>query len=418
MVQDTGLHDGKDPSGSRSRELDVDRFFSGNALEPKERPVYGEAVVLAGSDDRLFLIYTEPADRHIRMKPSRDSGRSWGEPWDILDRAGNPIGGFHVSVVRLKSGRLGMVYSAHGLPGNHPGRDGGTLMAWRTSEDEGHTWSAPVNIDAHFALCCSGHAVVLSTGRIVAPAFKWISPIPGNEAEAWVLSSNEPSPTFSYSFAYVSDDEGKTWRRSLSELFISVCRAGYDLEEPTVVELKDGTLLMHLRNQAGRIYRCRSEDDGISWSRPEALQIAASYTPSILRRIPSTGDLLMVWNQSSRQEMMMGLHRHRLSCAISGDEGQSWENFKNLESLDDVTIIPPPPADLTAPVQPYESYGCYQPSSDLERYHRAPGVLRICYPSVAFVGDEAITVYDYGFGTLGDRAGAKLRAIPLEWFTT
>ena len=417
MVQDTELTRGNHSAGRGSRDLDVDRFYSECVLEPKARPGYSEAVVCATTDDQLLLCFTDPSNRHITMKSSTDRGRSWGEPSDILDVRGKPIEGCHMSVILLAYGGIGMVHSGYGFPGTHPGRDGGTLTAFRTSGDNGRTWSAPVLIDDHFALCCSGHALVLPDGRILAPSFKWVSPIPGNDAEAWVLSSDEPSPTLSYSFVYVSDDAGKTWARSLSELFISVRRAAYDLEEPAVIQLKDGRLLMHLRSQTGRMYRAYSEDRGISWSRPEGLPIAAAYTPSFLCRLPSFGDLLMIWNQASRQEIMMGLQRHRLSCAISKDEGQSWENFKNLESLDDTTTVPPPPVDFVEAVQPYESYGYHQPSADLERYHRAPGVLRICYPSVAFVGDEAVIVYDYGLGTLGDRFGAKLRAVPLEWFT-
>jgi len=413
---DVIANSGDRAEASRSKDLDVDRFFSALVLEPAARPGgYCETVLHLATDGRLLLNYTESSTRRLKMKASSDCGRSWGEPWEVLDAAGKPIEGFHASVVRTPSGRLGMIYSGYGFPGTHPGRDGGKMMAFRTSEDEGRTWSAPVQIDTHFSLCCSGHALVLSTGRIVAPAFKWVSPIPGNEAEAWVLSTDEPSPTLSYSFAYVSDDDGATWRRSLSELFISTRRAAYDLEEPAVVELKDGTLLMHLRSQTGRMYRCTSGDAGLSWSRPEGLPIAASYTPALLRRIPATGDLLMIWNQSSRQEIVMGLARHRLSCAVSRDEGRTWGNFKNFESLDDVSVVPPPPADVIEAVQPYESYGYYPPSPGHERYHRTRGVLRICYPDVAFVGDEAVIVYDYGFGSLGKRLGTKLRAVPVAW---
>jgi hypothetical protein len=203
---------------------------------------------------------------------------------------------------------------------------------------------------------------------------------------------------------------------SLSELFVSVNRAAYDCEEPTVVELKDGRLLMHLRTELGRIYRSFSKDQGLSWTRPEAMQIAASCTPHMIRRIPSTGDLLMVWNQVSRQEITTGLHRHRLSCAISKDEGQTWENFKNLESLDDATVVTPPPAWETRAVWPYESYGYYQPSPGLRRYHRAPGILRICYPTIAFTGNEVAIAYDIGGGVLKG-TGCRLRVIPVEWFT-
>lgn len=417
---DTELHK-KGPDGEKDRGLDADRFYHGYVLEPSA-PIYIETTLFTRKDGRLCVLYhdfSRHPDVQLCAKLSNDAGRTWGEPWELKDSSGKAIQGFHATIVRLKSWRLGLVCSAVGFPGAHPGRDGGRLVVFRTSDDEARTWSDPVLVDNHFAACTSGHTIVLPSGRIVAPGFKWVSPIPGNEAEGWITSNDDPSPTLSYSFVFVSDDKGKTWTRSLSELFVSVRRAAYDLEEPTVVELKDGRLLMHCRSELGRMYRSFSKDGGLSWSRPAPLQMAASYTPHLLRRIPSTGHLLLIWNQSSRQEIVTGLHRHRLSCAVSKDEGETWENFKNLESLDDVTIVTPPPADLTMAFQPHESYGYYQPSADLKRYRRSPGVLRICYPDVAFVGDEAIIVYDHGFGILGDeKSGTKLRAIPVGWFTS
>ena len=103
---------------------------------------------------------------------------------------------------------------------------------------------------------------------------------------------------------------------------------------------------------------------------------------------------------------------------MSTDEGKTWKNFKNLESLDDVTEVQPVPADRIEVLEQWEDYGYYQPVN-LERYHRAPGVLRICYPNAIIVRDDAIVAYDYGFGTLGEGVtGFKVRAIPLTWFTT
>ena len=417
--------------------LDVERFFKLDVLEP-ETPGYLEPLILEGEQDgQLWLVYSEPpkdqlvrfrerkilgsgweeewGPRVIRFIESRDGGRTWREEWTALDSAGRDFPGFHTSVLRLKSGRLGMIYTEANREYGHPGRDSCGLVHYRVSEDRGRTWSDPVLLDRMHACCCTGHAVVLSSGRIVAPSTRWISPLPGGEAESWeVNAEGVPSPTFSYSFTYISDDEGETWKRSLSELFVSVNRAAWDLEEPTVVELRDGRLLMHLRAAQGRMYKSFSPDGGSSWTRPEAVHIAAANAPSMIRRMPSTGELLMVWNQASRQEIVTSNCRIRLSCAISKDEGETWENFKNLESLDDVTSVTPPPARESAACVAYEVYSNLQPRP-AERYHRAPGPLRICYPTIAFAGEEAAIAYDLGRGTC-DGMGARLRVIPLEWF--
>jgi sialidase-1 len=352
---------------------------------------------------------------YLMMQESAGGGRTWSSPWEMKDEKGERILAMHHTELRLPSGELGLICSEMWHPHGHRGRAAGKGMMFRTSKDEGRTWSEPTIMIPDFCLTCSGHAIILSSGRILAPIFKWISPLAGNEAESWA-SCVEGTPSFTYSSALFSDDNGKTWQKSKSELFISRYRQNFNLEEPTVVELKDGTILMHLRNPMGRMSRSYSKDQSLSWSVPEDVHVASSSCPSMIKRIPKTGDLLMVWNQSSMQEIVNGLHRTRLSCAISKDEGKTWENFKNLESLDDSTKIDPPPVSWFQTVEQWEDYGYHQPVNTA-RYHRAPGPLRICYPHIMFDGDDALIVYDVGEGTLGEAAGVKLRRIPSDWFT-
>ena len=48
---------------------------------------------------------------------------------------------------------------------------------------------------------------------------------------------------------------------------------------------------------------------------------------------------------------MIGVYRHRLSTAVSKDDGETWEHHKNLESLDDVTYVEPDGAGALPPGQ-------------------------------------------------------------------
>jgi hypothetical protein len=215
---------------------------------------------------------------------------------------------------------------------------------------------------------------------------------------------------------FYSDDDGRTWKRSLSELLVSLDhgrRGVYSFEEPCVEELSDGRVLMYGRTELGRFFRTMSKDGGITWSIPESVAVAASYAPPMIVRIPATGHLLLVWNQSSPEEILAGLHRHRLSTAISEDHGVTWARFRNLESLDDRTQIEPPPPQ----VYRMADYG-YRPPVDKKRYPHAPGCLRICYPTVAFHGNEAAIAYDYGYGGPGEfekASATKVRIVTLDW---
>ncbi len=327
----------------------------------------------------------------------------------MLSEGGTPIetarDTAHLTILHLKSGHLGMVC---GGPASRPGRDG-TLL-YLLSKDGGKTWSPPVVIDPLFSLCRAGAARVLSSGRIVVPTFNWYSAYAGGESE-----SEENS--LSLSWVFYSDDEGANWKRSLSELFVSIDggrNGAFSFEEPSLEQLSDGTLLMFGRTELGRFYQTRSKDEGITWTPAHPVHLAASYTPPLLTRIPSTGDLLLVWNQASIEEILAGLSRHRLSTAISKDGGQTWSHFHNLESLDDRTQLADPPS--TPQVYRMVDYEYRQPV-DRVRYPHAPGCIRICYPTVAFAGNEAAITYDYGYGVgqFTNASATKIQVVTLDW---
>ena len=237
-----------------------------------------------------------------------------------------------------------------------------------------------------------------------------------------------------YSFAYYSDDEGQTWTRSRNETFALLqrsVRGCFAMVEPAVVELKDGRLLMIARTNLGRCYQSFSHDRGENWMEAQPTDLALLPGPCALERIPTTGDLLVIWSQSSIQEAIDGVYRHRLTCAISKDEGKTWQNHKNLESLDDVTRIEPeePETFLMGPIR--------QPT-DRQRYPRTPGALRCNQPSCTFLDDKAIITYMFGtfgseealqkdfgmnFDQLTDKLGMKpagrgnkVRVLPIDWF--
>jgi hypothetical protein len=87
--------------------------------------------------------------------------------------------------------------------------------------------------------------------------------------------------------------------------------------------------MMFIRTDLGSQYLSYSSDGGETWSAPAASEIASPLSPASIKRIPKTGDLLMVWNDNP------GKTRTPLTVAISRDEGKTWIRKHNL--LDDPT---------------------------------------------------------------------------------
>ena len=336
---------------------------------------------------------------------SGDGGRTWSEPSELKLTTGEPLLGiYQANLFRLASGALGLVHIAQARRGEF---DSVAYygLCFHKSEDEGQTWSKPVAINPpNISAVVSGDkSIVLSDGRIIVPADTFVGPKPTAADFKGVQRfgqrfGNLERCALIHSYAYYSDDEGQSWTRSRNDVIILIeggMKGSYSFGEPAVVELTDGRLLMMGRTNLGRIYQSYSEDRGHTWLLPEPTDLALLPSPCNVRRIPKTGDLLVIWSQASRWEMMTGVYRHRLSCAISKDEGQTWQNHKNLESLDDVAHIEPVGEEAVI-------IGPTQQPLDRVRYHRAPGPLRCNEPTCTFVDETAVITY--GRLELGDRA--------------
>ena len=142
------------------------------------------------------------------------------------------------------------------------------------------------------------------------------------------------------------------------------------------VELVDGRVLMIMRTQLGHIATSYSDDRGDSWSKPSSLSVKAPEAPSTLRRIPSTGDLLLIWNNTYTEGAGHGGRRTPLTAAISNDEGQTWRHVRNLEA------------------DPSRTYS---------------------YPSLIFSQGRAVLSY-WESEPKTNRLSSKFRSLPISWF--
>lgn len=387
-----------------------------------------EGAVIELKDGRLLMAYThfyeggsDYAAGDIRGKLSADGGATWSPPFLI-----------EANTARCNVGRLALIRLipvAQAVPHDIDTDVLGHIyvefnsfyynrMYFKTSADEGQTWSTPVQINDTGTLghiCQRGDtALVLSTGRILVPVYAMYGGMCS-------------------SFMYYSDDGGDTWRRSVGE--ISVVFKGptgrpvawSDFEEPAAVELRDGRLLCFGRTRVGRIYQSFSNNGGITWSEAEPTVLASSYSPASLKRVPDSGDIVCVWNQVSGQEIADGLARSRMSVAISRDDGASWTNFRNLESLDDAGHIEPEGdiADTDTEYQAIQNRlallvgptGREFPDEVRNRYPHWGGYHHIDYPSTTFTRDGHVLIMYGVYATTGRDLplGNKLVVRPVSW---
>ena len=218
---------------------------------------------------------------------------------------------------------------------------------------------------------------------------------------------------------HVSDDDGRTWFRNPYRVCPSDRRgARTGMGEASVVERDDGSLIMFARTRAGFIFRSESRDAGETWTDPVATDIPSSGSPQILKRVPGSSDIAMIWNQATAEECSWGLARHRLTAAVSSDGGETWRHRRNIQSMDDMAYVPPEKAG------PANEYWLEVPRGKREAKMKEKArelglddekqLATWCeYPSLLFVDDTAYITYDYNCAT---GMALRLLVVPVEWF--
>ncbi len=386
-----------------------------------------QASVIGLNDGGLLLAYSQylegsAADQgpaNIVALRSTDGGRSWGSPCTIAGSRDQTENVQSVSLVHLGAGKIGAFYTRikprmgpGWARGNYQDRDGvrRTDLMMNVTLDEGLTWSEgrSINPPDEFHQCIVNDAAQrLSSGRVIMPCDQ--------------ITSNYSAGAIAFLRPIFSDDEGRTWRQSRYRVLLK--EAG-SMGEPSLTQMSDGRLIMITRSsRAGFVYKCYSEDGGDTWTLPETTDLVTSPSPGQVRRVPGTDDLLVVWNQVTKKEWVYGFARHRLSCAISSDGGNTWKHHKNLESFDDRTYIPAEEAGIRLPSGEIggptgAAAEVAKPRMAVDDRKAAMGFVKeknvmAEYPSAIFVGETAFISYD-----LATPAGLalKLQILPKEWF--
>ncbi len=221
------------------------------------------------------------------------------------------------------------------------------------SDDDGITWSKPVEItktfeafrsDYDWQVLAAGpaHGIQLQSGRLVVPV--WLSTGTGGHA-------HRPSVT---STIY-SDDGGKTWQRGA--IAVPNTSEWVNPNETVIVELADGRVQLNVRSESPTHRRLvvTSPNGATEWSTPrfdDAL-VEPICMASIVRvsRQPQHDRNRIVFANPHNLERADGKakpggsrDRVNVSLKLSYDEGQTWAVNRVLEpghsAYSDLAVLP------------------------------------------------------------------------------
>lgn len=323
--------------------MDSEKVLRLSATEEHNRNSEGSFVEL--KDGTILFAYSryssegwnDHAKADIVLIRSEDFGRTWSEPEVLVERPAGPGNVMSVSMLRLQSGRICMCYGKKQYIGNCI--DARPLLKY--SDDEGRTWSEPEYIVAMpgYYVTNNDRLIQLKSGRLLLPTAN----------HRWAGVDNQPDNfTIDYravDYVFYSDDDGVTWHEA-PDWILPGTDSGYSgLQEPGVIELENGNVMLWARTDRGCQYKAFSYDGGMNWTGAvPAPEFLSGCSPLSMKRDPVSGDLVAVWNdQKPRYGMKQdpsameawAWDRTPYVIAFSSDNGVTWTGHQAFETEPD-----------------------------------------------------------------------------------
>ncbi len=214
-----------------------------------------------------------------------------------------------------KNGRIHFLYC------EDYGTGGGRILR-RHSDDDGITWSEPVDITAFTApderTCFAlgpGHGITLEDGTLLVPV--WLVP------KCYNLPSRKHGPSVVTTFT--SRDGGKTW--SLGE-WIWTTALVVSPNETAAAQLANGRVYLNIRTQASYRSRAYSRDGATDWQglAPDRALSDARCFGSLTTVTDENGKQILLFANCTNPEA-----RDHVTVHASRDGGLTWFAHKLLD---------------------------------------------------------------------------------------
>lgn len=295
-------------------------------------PRNSEGAFLTLKDGRILFVYSrfigekdwDCSETHLIRLISKDGGHSWGDEkllYTTREHGAENI--MSVSLMRMKNGDIGLFYLVRQTHFD-------MRMVLRRSSDEGESFG-----EMTYCIPRDGYFVVnndrvtrLSDGRIVIPAAEHL-PLSSDRHDGSIPHYSRAHACFFY-----SKDDARSWYESSETVALNGMISWTGLQEPGIVERRNGVLWAHCRTDLGRHYEFFSLNGGMNWTPPVPSRFTGPCSPLCIKRMPD-GRLIAVWNpvpDYPTRDIVPGCGgRTPLVCAVSKDDGLSWNEPKIIE---------------------------------------------------------------------------------------
>ena len=284
-----------------------------------DNPRNSECAFMTLKDGSILMVYSrfygksssDYATAHLASRKSRDGGLTWSAMDTIVVQNEGGMNVMSVSLLRLASGRIALFYARKNAHAD-------CIPMVRFSNDEGGTWTEArpcITDEPGYYVLNNDRVIQLADGRLLIPVSRHQTPTQPWQARGRI-------------FCYISDDEGTSWFRGVEIPNPDTVMT----QEPGVIELKNGRIMMFMRTDAGVQYLSYSTDRGMNWGAAHRSNIVSPVSPASIKRVPGKKSLVMVWNLNDGSNPELKGKRTPLAIAISRNEGRTWIQPRMLET--------------------------------------------------------------------------------------